>query len=138
MQPASVLEAARDAARRGVWTEAYASYRCVDPSLLGAEDLEAFADAAWWTSRLDESIGLRQKAFTGFVAAGANRRAGHAAWFLCFDYFFRNDAAIPRRVLRPRQRGAAAAGRTRGRSRIGRPQFRYGTVALRYCVVLYP
>ncbi|MGH2721057.1 MAG: LuxR C-terminal-related transcriptional regulator [Actinomycetota bacterium] len=94
MQPASVLEAARDAARRGLWTEAHACYRGVDPSLLGPEDLEAFADAAWWTSRLDESIGLRQKAFTGFVAAGTNRRAAHAAWFLCFDHFFRNDMAI--------------------------------------------
>jgi hypothetical protein len=122
MQPASVLEAARDAARRGIWTEAYASFRGVDPSVLGPEDLEAFADAAWWMSRLDESIGLRQKAFTGFVAAGANRRAEHAAWFLSFDYFFRNDTAIAsgwlsrdRRLRERRRRDAVAGGVLRTR-----------------------
>ena len=52
---------AREAAARQEWADVYAAYCEADPTDLGPEDLEAFADAAWWTSRLEESLDLRAR-----------------------------------------------------------------------------
>ena len=82
---------ARDAAARQEWADAYAAYRKADPTNLGPEDLEAFADAAWWTSRLEESLDLRRRAFLAYQVAGAHRRAGYCAWFLAYDYLIKNE-----------------------------------------------
>jgi DNA-binding NarL/FixJ family response regulator len=73
---------ARDAAARQEWADAYAAYCKSDATDLGPNDLEAFADAAWWTSRLEESLELRRRAFAAYQDARAPRRAGYCAWFL--------------------------------------------------------
>ena len=52
------------------------------------------ADAAWWSCRLDESIAVRQKAYSGFAARGANRRAAYAAWFLAYDYYTKGETSL--------------------------------------------
>jgi DNA-binding CsgD family transcriptional regulator len=82
---------ARDAAARQEWADAYTAYFEADPTDLGPEDLEAFADAAWWTSRLDESLDLRRRAFAAYQDALAPRRAGSCAWFLAYDYLMKNQ-----------------------------------------------
>jgi len=82
---------ARDAAARQEWADAYAAYREADPTEIGPEDLEAFADAAWWTSRLEESLDLRRRAFAAYQDARAHRRAGYCAWFLAYDYLMKNE-----------------------------------------------
>jgi len=82
---------ARDAAAGQEWADAYAAYREADPTELGPEDLEAFADAAWWTSRLEESLDLRRRASTAYQVAGAHRRAGYCAWFLAYDYIMKDE-----------------------------------------------
>lgn len=82
---------ARDAAAGQEWADAYAAYREADPTDLSPEDLEAFADAAWWTSRLEESLDLRRRASTAYQVAGAHRRAGYCAWFLAYDYLMKNE-----------------------------------------------
>ena len=46
---------ARDPAACQEWADAYAAYCEADPTDLSPKDLEAFADAAWWTSRLEDS-----------------------------------------------------------------------------------
>ena len=81
---------ARDAAARQEWAGAYAAYWEADPTDLGPEDLEAFADAAWWTSRLEDSIDLRRRAFAAYQDARTHRRAGYCAWFLAYDYLMKN------------------------------------------------
>jgi hypothetical protein len=82
---------AREAAARQEWADVYAAYCEADPTDLGPEDLEAFADAAWWTSRLEESLDLRAKAFAAYWDAGTHRRAGYCAWFLAYDYLIKNE-----------------------------------------------
>ena len=82
---------ARDPAARQEWADAYAAYCEADPTDLSPKDLEAFADAAWWTSRLEESLDLRARAFAAYRDAGTYRRAGYCAWFLAYDYLIKNE-----------------------------------------------
>jgi ATP/maltotriose-dependent transcriptional regulator MalT len=98
------LEQARAAARRGAWQDAHQRFAGLDPSQLGPDDLEAMADAAWWTSRLDRAIAIRQRAYAGYVEAGENRRAAHAAWFLSFDYLWKGDTSVASGWLRRAER----------------------------------
>ena len=57
-QVADALDTARDAAARHAWRDAYASYSSVGALDLTPDDLERFAEAAWWAGRLDEAITL--------------------------------------------------------------------------------
>jgi hypothetical protein len=59
------LDAARSAATRFAWREAYDAYSSVERSTMTPEDLESFGDAAWWTGRLDEAIKFRERAYAG-------------------------------------------------------------------------
>jgi len=52
------LDAARSAAGRSAWRAAYEAYAGVEKQDLTAEDLESYADAAWWNGKLDEAIAL--------------------------------------------------------------------------------
>jgi class 3 adenylate cyclase len=80
------LEAGREAAARRAYREAYELLSKAEAQL-GAEDLERLADAAYWTGRLDEAIGFRERAFAAHVAAGAKLPAAIVAIWLSFDYF---------------------------------------------------
>ncbi|MBT2507701.1 LuxR family transcriptional regulator [Streptomyces sp. ISL-98] len=53
---------------------------------MAPEDLAVLADAAWWTSRVEESIVARTRAYSGYVRAGAARQAGFSAWMLFYEY----------------------------------------------------
>ena len=89
------VERASLAARQRAWEDAYRRFGQLDGVALGADELEAFADAAWWTSHLDESMALRQRAYAALVEAGADRRAAYAAWFLYFDsLWFKGNASV--------------------------------------------
>ncbi|HEX2259791.1 MAG TPA: response regulator transcription factor [Actinomycetota bacterium] len=93
-RPEAGISKALEAVRRGDWPEAYELFQGVDASVLNPEELEAKADSAWWTSRLDESMSVRQKAIKGFTAAGANRRAAYAEWFLAIDHMLKGDISV--------------------------------------------
>lgn len=77
----------------GSHSEVYEQLRKRDPASLTAEESEALADAAWWLSRLEESIAARQHAYSAFVQAGDNRRAGYTGWFLFYDYLSKGEDA---------------------------------------------
>jgi hypothetical protein len=79
------LERAREALARGSWAEAYEGLREFDSSTLTAGDLEGLADAAWWISRMDESIAARQKAYAAYAAAAEDRPAAALAIRLCVE-----------------------------------------------------
>src|SRR5215208_2843025 len=88
------LQAAREAAARHAWREAYEAYSTADAKTFAPDDLETFAEAAWWTGRLDEGISLRERAHTGYVAAGATPAAARLALTLSWDQSHRGAFAV--------------------------------------------
>jgi DNA-binding CsgD family transcriptional regulator len=101
------IEQARAAAKQGSWRASYELLRTRDPVELGPDDLEVLADAAWWLSRVDESIAARQQAYAGYAAAGDATRAATIAARLSIDHFVRGETAIGAGWLRKAQRHAA-------------------------------
>jgi class 3 adenylate cyclase len=88
------LDAARQAASRHAWREAYDAYSSADRLDLTPDDLERFAEAAWWTGRLDEAIGLRENSYAGFATAGDKRSAARVALTLSWDHLGRGAYAV--------------------------------------------
>ncbi|HET8527242.1 MAG TPA: LuxR C-terminal-related transcriptional regulator [Actinomycetota bacterium] len=101
------IEQAREAVERRSWAEAYSIFEGLEPSALAPGDWESFADAAWWTSHQDESIAARQKAYTGYVDAGDERRAGWMSARLCIEHFIRDEPAAGMGWLARTKRHAA-------------------------------
>jgi hypothetical protein len=91
-------------ARHAAWADVYEELHERELSELAPDQLEALADAAWWTSRVDEAIAARQKAYVGFAAAGEGRRAAYSAWFLFWDHVFRGEEAVANGWLRRTER----------------------------------
>src|SRR3990172_4968557 len=80
------LANARAAAARQAWREAYEVYSGLDPQELTPSDLETYAEAAWWSGKLDEAIALRERAHAAFTAAGDTLGAARIALTLTWDY----------------------------------------------------
>jgi DNA-binding CsgD family transcriptional regulator len=90
----AAIDQARTAVEQKAWSHAYEAFVGVEPSDLTPQDWEQFADAAWWTGRIEESIAARQKAYTGYEEARDDRRAGWMAARLCMEHFLRDEPAI--------------------------------------------
>jgi class 3 adenylate cyclase len=90
------LEAARSAAARHAWREAYEAYSNADPSILTPEDLASFAEAAWWMGRRDEAVGLRQRSYAAFSSAGEKVGAARVALALSWDHMATGAYAVSR------------------------------------------
>src|SRR6185503_6376570 len=69
-------------------------FRQVAPEALSPEDLEAMADAAWWTARPDEAIELLRRAYADYLAAGKPARAGYVALTLAREYGVKFATAV--------------------------------------------
>jgi class 3 adenylate cyclase len=90
------VDAARQAASRHAWRDAYDAYTRADSSDLTPADLESFAEAAWWTGRLEQAIGLRERSYTGFSAVGDKRGAARLALALSWDHVGRGAFSVSR------------------------------------------
>jgi class 3 adenylate cyclase len=88
------LEAARSAAGRHAWTEAFAAFSGVDQGELTAGDIEQFANAAFWTGNHDGAVSLRQRAYSGFVADGDRTSAARVALALSWDHLSSGALAV--------------------------------------------
>jgi tetratricopeptide (TPR) repeat protein len=80
MAEPSVLGAARDAASRYAWKEAfelYASADAVEP--LPPEPLDEMAECAWWIGKMHHCMALRERAYTSYLKSGEPRRAARVA-----------------------------------------------------------
>jgi hypothetical protein len=66
---AGSLEQAREAVAHEAWREAYTLLGALAPARLTPDDLDALADAAWWTGRVEESVTARTGAYSGYAAA---------------------------------------------------------------------
>jgi len=93
---AGTVDVARNAAERHSWREAYDAYTGSGDSGLTPDDQEQFADAAWWTGKIDEAIGLRERSYAGFSAAGDRLGAARLALTLSWDHLNRGAFAISR------------------------------------------
>src|SRR4051794_38574986 len=85
---------ARDAAARHAWREAYDAYSTAETESFSPDDLEAFAEAAFWTGRLDEAIALRERAYAGYVAGAQTQAAARLALTLSWDHSNRGAFAV--------------------------------------------
>jgi DNA-binding CsgD family transcriptional regulator len=90
----SDIERGRDALRRYSWAEAYDLLSDAPVSQLSGAELNALADAAWWTTRFDESIGIRQKAYAAALAEGEEISGGGIALRLAIEHFVRGEPAV--------------------------------------------
>jgi class 3 adenylate cyclase len=88
------VQTARQAAARNAWREAYDAYSSADRPDLTPEDLESFADAAYWTGRLEEALGLRERSHAGFVSAGEKLGAARLALTLSWDNLGRGAYSV--------------------------------------------
>jgi DNA-binding CsgD family transcriptional regulator len=98
----------REALARGAWPDAYDALRDADPSLLTARDLEGLADSAWWTSRFQESVETRTKAYAAYAAQGDDLRSAGVAARLAIEHFVRDEHSVGAGFLMRARRHAEA------------------------------
>ena len=116
---APAIAAARAALDRYDWSAAYDLARDAagDDDPPDPEALEALAEAAWWTSRIDECIEVREQLFRRYEDAGDPLRAGAAAMEASEMLGFRGHGAVAGAWLARARRLLVDAppGRVRGR-----------------------
>jgi class 3 adenylate cyclase len=88
------VQTAREATARNAWREAYDAYSSADRADLTPEDLESFADAAYWTGRLEEALSLRERSHTAYLSAGDKLAAARLALTLSWDHLGRGAFAV--------------------------------------------
>jgi DNA-binding SARP family transcriptional activator len=90
------LVAARSAAERSRWPEAVDLFRVADGrgDGLGGDDLDAYAEAAFWLGRPDEAHLARQRAHAVLLAHDQPRRAAMVATVLSVNYGARRRIAV--------------------------------------------
>jgi class 3 adenylate cyclase len=91
----NALEAGRDAVRRHAWLEAFEFLTAADQAKsLNADDLEALAYAAWWSSRGDACISARERAYPLYLDAGRPRQAALVALALAKGQFEQRNSSV--------------------------------------------
>jgi class 3 adenylate cyclase len=83
----STIEQGRTAVEQADWPRAYDAFASADgEGGLSGLDLEGYAQAAWWTGRIDEFFDLAQRSYAAHMAEGNRLRAGLVALRLSFYY----------------------------------------------------
>lgn len=89
------VDRARQAAEAQDWATAFEQFSQLDnASTLEAEDLEVFAQAAWWQGRLDVAIHAHERAYQAFSKSGRIDAAVMCSLFLFYDYINQGDFAV--------------------------------------------
>ncbi len=103
----SLADAARADLARHAWRDAYDRLSGADGDagrILTPEELELFAQAAWWIGRLPEAISARERGFAAASQAGDDGLAAATAVRLARDNLFRNNLAVANAWLNRAQR----------------------------------
>jgi class 3 adenylate cyclase len=105
-EPSSgALEAARAASRRRAWAEAVDLFEQAEATgPLDGADLEALAEAAWFTARAELSIEVKERAFRAHQAAGDRSRAAFVAIDLARQYWSKGEPSVASGWLRRAER----------------------------------
>lgn len=89
---ADPLQAGRDAVGRHAWKEAHDLLSSADAAEgLAAPDLEALAEAAYWSGRLNEALVARERAHRRYLADGDTGAAARVALLLSIDHLGKGD-----------------------------------------------
>ncbi len=102
-----MIDRAREATARQEWAAAYAAFHDADRATMTGADLEAFADAAWWCSKLPEALQIRKEAYAAYDAEGNDAAAGWTAGRLAIEHFIRDEPAVGSGFLMRTHRHAA-------------------------------
>src|SRR5919197_5811732 len=89
------LAAARTAFGARRWADArdgFVAARREGP--LGADDLAALSQAAWWLGLMDESLAAGEEAYRLYLDASDNRRAAYRAFDIASGYFLKGNEAV--------------------------------------------
>jgi class 3 adenylate cyclase len=90
-----VLTAGLDALGGHRWREAYDLLAQADrEGVLGATDLEALAQAAWFTAQPDAAMEARERAFKAYSADGNRARAAKVAFEITREYVSKQKFSI--------------------------------------------
>jgi tetratricopeptide (TPR) repeat protein len=108
-----LLHAARAAIDRRDWAAARAGFSAVRARVeLGADDLNALGDAAWWLGEVDEALAAYEGAYRLYLQGQQPRRAAVSAVGLAVSLFLRGETEIgsgwmnrAERLLRDEQEG---------------------------------
>jgi tetratricopeptide (TPR) repeat protein len=90
------LQAGRAAVRRYAWHEAFEQLTEADSANGGLtpDDLDALAQSAWWTGRLDECIAALERAYALHRDAGEPLRAALSAMSLAKHHYAKGASAV--------------------------------------------
>ncbi|WP_409330465.1 LuxR C-terminal-related transcriptional regulator [Trujillonella humicola] len=90
-----VLERGREASGRFRWDEAYALYRAAaENEPLGAQDLAALADAAWWLGHTEESLALSEQVYRRHLHGAQVPQAAMLAIEIGFLWMLRGEPTV--------------------------------------------
>ncbi len=96
----STVDAARAALVRYDWSAAYDLVRGASGADAPDPDaLEILAEAAWWTSRIDECIAVRERLYRVYEDSGDLLHAGATAMELSENHDFRGQPSVARAWL---------------------------------------
>src|SRR5262245_45467190 len=109
------LERAREWCRERAWTDAHTTFLCADKeTILGAEDLELFAMAAYLVGRDAEYLETLERAYNAHLSAGESPAAIRCAFWIGFRLLMRGERgsaggwfARARRLLEREERECA-------------------------------
>ena len=124
------LEAARDAASRYSWAEAFDLFAEADAaSPLGPDDLNKMAECAWWVGKMRHCIALRERAHAAYLKEGSPRGAARVAIDLADHHSDLLEPSVASawlqtasRLLAPEEEGAEHAWLKLGHAIAGRNQ----------------
>jgi serine/threonine protein kinase len=86
---------ARQAHLRQEWQTAYEGFASAKGvTELEPEDIQRYAEAAWWIGRNNESISLRERAYAAFLTRGKNEAAAYQAIQLAEAFYHRLATAV--------------------------------------------
>src|SRR5689334_4333248 len=90
-----MLAAARTAFAARRWADAHDRFLTArQETPLGADDLAALSQAAWWLGLMDESLAAGEEAHRLYLAASDNRRAAYRAFDVAYGYFLKGNEAV--------------------------------------------
>jgi class 3 adenylate cyclase len=91
------LTAARDAADRHAWREAYDALADLDrQGRLDASGLELLGSVAWWAGQPEESIGARERAYAAYLEEQDRSRAAYMALTVARAHAMRLSTSVAR------------------------------------------